>query len=132
MIRPSLTGGFLAIASVANLAAQTPDPNRWDVTQAHGRTRVVSFTTTEGTDMSVDISPDGRWILFDLLGHVYRVPATGGEAENLTRSSGVALNFQQAYNATNSPWLSLVRDCVLGDCAGLQKNNDQVTAVLSQ
>jgi len=44
----------------------------------------------------------------------------------------VALNFQQAYNATNSPWLTLVRDCVLGDCGGLQKNNDQVTAVLSQ
>jgi Tol biopolymer transport system component len=98
MIGPSLAVGFLAIASVANLAAQTPDPNRWDVTEAHGRTRVVSFTTTEGTDMSVDISPDGRWILFDLLGHVYRVPATGGEAENLTRSSGVALNFHPRYS----------------------------------
>ena len=44
----------------------------------------------------------------------------------------VALNFQQAYNATNSPWLSLVRDCVLGDCGALQKNNDQVTAILGQ
>jgi multiple sugar transport system substrate-binding protein len=44
----------------------------------------------------------------------------------------VALNFQQAYNATNSPWLSLVRDCVLGDCGGLPKNNDQVTGVLGQ
>jgi multiple sugar transport system substrate-binding protein len=44
----------------------------------------------------------------------------------------VALNFQQAYNASNSPWLSLVRDYVLGDGAGLQKNNDQVSSVLGQ
>src|SRR6185436_3296025 len=43
----------------------------------------------------------------------------------------VALNFQQAYNAPNSPWLALVRDYVLGSGAGLQKNNDDVTAVLS-
>ena len=27
----------------------------------------------------------------------------------------VALNFQQAFNAPNSPWLTLVRDAVLGD-----------------
>jgi len=28
--------------------------------------------------MSVDASPDGRWIVFDLLAHIYRVPAEGG------------------------------------------------------
>jgi len=44
----------------------------------------------------------------------------------------VALNFQQAYNATNSPWLTLVRNYVLGNGADLQKNNDEVTAVLGQ
>jgi multiple sugar transport system substrate-binding protein len=44
----------------------------------------------------------------------------------------VALNFQQAYNAPNSPWLALVRDYVLGSGTGLQKNNDDVTAVLGQ
>ena len=27
----------------------------------------------------------------------------------------VALNFQQAFNAPNSPWLTLVRNAVLGD-----------------
>lgn len=44
----------------------------------------------------------------------------------------VATNFQQAFNATNSPWLTLVRDAVLGDGAGVAKNNDEITAVLSQ
>jgi multiple sugar transport system substrate-binding protein len=44
----------------------------------------------------------------------------------------VAVNFQQAFNATSSPWLTLVRDAVLGNGADLAKNNDEITAVLSQ
>jgi multiple sugar transport system substrate-binding protein len=44
----------------------------------------------------------------------------------------IALNFQQAYNAPNSPWLSLVRDYVLGDGKNLESNNKQVTSILSQ
>jgi Tol biopolymer transport system component/imidazolonepropionase-like amidohydrolase len=64
------------------------------VTQARGKTREIAFTTTEGTWMSADISADGQWVYFDLLGHIYRVKATGGDAECLTQSSGVALNYQ--------------------------------------
>jgi Tol biopolymer transport system component len=66
----------------------------WDVTAARGKTRDVDFTTSEGTWMSGDLSPDRTWIAFDLLGHVYRMPAAGGEATVLTQNSGVALNFQ--------------------------------------
>ena len=42
--------------------------------------------------MSVDISPDGSWIAFDLLGHIYRMDAAGGESTVLTQSSGIAVN----------------------------------------
>src|SRR3954465_11099705 len=66
----------------------------WDVTQARGKTRDIDFTTSEGTWMSADQSADGTWIVFALLGHIYRMPASGGEATALTQSSGVALNFQ--------------------------------------
>lgn len=66
----------------------------WDVTLARGKTREIDFSTSEGTWMSADISADGAWIYFDLLGHVYRVPSNGGNAESLTQSSGVALNYQ--------------------------------------
>ena len=65
----------------------------WDVTLARGATRDIDFTTSEGTWTSVDISPDGQWLVFDLLGHVYRMPSTGGEATVLTQSSGVAANY---------------------------------------
>lgn len=65
----------------------------WDVTLARGKAREIDFMTSEGTWMSVDIAPDGGWIVFDLLGHVYRVAASGGAAEALTQNSGVAVNM---------------------------------------
>lgn len=74
------------------MGAQARDA--WDVTQARGRTRDIDFRTSVGTWMSVDLTPDGQWVVFDLLAHIYRVPGTGGTAESLTQSSGVALNFQ--------------------------------------
>ena len=70
----------------------------WDVTQVRGRAHSIDFTTDQGTWMSVDVSPDDQWILFDLLGHVYRVPAQGGTAESLTQGSGVAVNYHPQYS----------------------------------
>ena len=83
------------------LAAQPGSPqagDSWDVTQPRGEVRTIDFETSEGTWMSLDPSPDGRWIVFDLLGHVYRVPAGGGEAESLTQGSGIAVNFRPRYS----------------------------------
>lgn len=44
----------------------------------------------------------------------------------------VSENFQQAYNATNSPWLTLVRNAVLGGGKTIDKDNDEINSVLSQ
>jgi hypothetical protein len=41
--------------------------------------RKISFTTDEGTWISLDVSPDGSQIVFDLLGDLYLVPKSGGE-----------------------------------------------------
>ncbi|MBL8271574.1 MAG: PD40 domain-containing protein [Steroidobacter sp.] len=43
----------------------------------------ISFETRSGTWVSVDVSPDGRTLLFDLLGDVYRLSIDGGRAEPL-------------------------------------------------
>ena len=36
----------------------------WDVTLARGDTRDIDFETDEGTWMSLDVSPDGQWVIF--------------------------------------------------------------------
>ncbi|MBK8247623.1 MAG: PD40 domain-containing protein [Gemmatimonadetes bacterium] len=92
MLRPVLAVALLA--PLALVAQARPDTARWDVTQARGTTRSIDFTTSEGTWMAPDLAPDGSWMVFDLLGHVYRMPVAGGEATALTQNSGVALNFQ--------------------------------------
>lgn len=94
-VLPILLFSLIEAAAAADSLAVQP---QWDVTAARGETRRIDFTTDEGTWMSVDVSPDGRWIVFDLLAHIYRVPVEGGEAESLTQASGVALNFQPRYS----------------------------------
>ncbi|HEY0681320.1 MAG TPA: amidohydrolase family protein [Steroidobacter sp.] len=42
--------------------------------------RDITFTATEGTWMSLDVSPDGKTIAFDLLNDIYVMPAAGGPA----------------------------------------------------
>lgn len=44
----------------------------------------VSFDTREGTRLAFDVSPDGSYLLFDLLGQLWRVPSTGGPATAVT------------------------------------------------
>src|SRR2546427_41572 len=97
MIRPWLTVWLLLGVISPALHAQSPD-GRWDPTQPRGKTREIDFTTDEGTWMSMDLSPDGQWIVFDLLGHVYRVKSTGGQAECLTQNTGIALNYHPRYS----------------------------------
>jgi multiple sugar transport system substrate-binding protein len=49
-----------------------------------------------------------------------------------TGDTPVAIHFQEAFNAPNSPWLTLVRDAVLGDGTSVDADNDEITGVLSQ
>lgn len=47
-------------------------------------TRKVKFTTDKGTWISVDVSPDGKTILFDMMGDLYTIPMSGGKATRIT------------------------------------------------
>jgi hypothetical protein len=46
----------------------------------------VRFTTHEASWLSFDISPDGRSIVLDLLGQLWRLPARGGVARPITNA----------------------------------------------
>src|SRR5438309_1028196 len=58
--------------------------------------RPLRFTTDEGTWMSVDVSPDGRTLVFDLLGDLYTMPITGGQAARIT--SGQAFDAMPRFS----------------------------------
>ena len=51
---------------------------------AHAETLHKIITVSEGTDMAVAVSPDGKTLMIDLQGMLYSLPATGGKAKQLT------------------------------------------------
>ena len=72
------------------------DPKKWDVSARHGPGRDVPIDTRSGTWMSLDVSPDGREIAFDLLGDIYVMPIEGGEARPI--ATGHAWDRQPRYS----------------------------------
>jgi Tol biopolymer transport system component len=58
--------------------------------------RKAKFTATEGTWISLDVSPDGRTIVFDLLGDLYTLPIEGGKATRITE--GMAYDAQPRFS----------------------------------
>ncbi|MCH7565140.1 MAG: PD40 domain-containing protein [Gemmatimonadetes bacterium] len=62
--------------------------------------RKLAFTASEGTWMSLDVSPDGSTLVFDLLGDLYTLPIDGGQATRLT--SGMAHDVQPRFSPDGS------------------------------
>ena len=71
-----------------------PDPRQEGLPLAPARTISTSFT--EGSWMSVDVSPDGQTLVFDFLGDLYTLPITGGTAVPLTQ--GMAFDGQPRFS----------------------------------
>ncbi len=72
------------------------EPPKWDVSSPPGPSQEIAIDVDEGTWMSLDASPDGTEIAFDLLGDIYSLPISGGEATALT--SGIAWDMQPRYS----------------------------------
>ncbi|MDH5588754.1 MAG: hypothetical protein OEZ37_01775, partial [Gemmatimonadota bacterium] len=77
------TLALLAGVALPALAQDSsPDPDRGLPLEP---ARWARFTTSEGTWISLDVSPDGSTIVFDLLGDLYTIPAAGGTATRITQ-----------------------------------------------
>ena len=98
-----IPGGFALAAEPDASAPGAPagggkdaKPAKIDVNAVPEGARQVQFTTSEGTWMSIDVAPDGRTILFDLLGDIYRLPIEGGTATRVT--SGPAYDYAPRFS----------------------------------
>jgi imidazolonepropionase-like amidohydrolase/Tol biopolymer transport system component len=60
------------------------------------RAETITFETDEGTWMSLDVSPDGRTIAFDLLGDIYTLPIAGGTATRVI--GGMSFESQPRFS----------------------------------
>src|SRR5215216_3449535 len=85
----------LTTAITGSLTAQTAaqnDSSAKAATRANTlpliTTRTLKFTTDEGSWISLDVSPNGQTIVFDLLGDLYTIPVGGGTAKRITSGTG--------------------------------------------
>ena len=58
--------------------------------------RKIEFTTDEATWLSLTLTPDGKTIIFELLGDLYSLPIGGGEAKPVT--TGMAFDSQPSVS----------------------------------
>ena len=89
----------LLLSAVAMTAVADENGNAdqaWSVTEPPGEWQTITIDTREVTWSDVTISPDGRQLVFHMLGDLYRVGIDGGQAEALTND--IAWNFQPRYS----------------------------------
>jgi Tol biopolymer transport system component len=90
---------FLTLLSTLPILAQKTDsvPKKKDKKDLPlEATRTVSFETDEVTWMSLDVSPDGQTLVFDLMGDLYTLPVSGGTATALT--TGLAYEVHPRFS----------------------------------
>ena len=107
-----LKKGFLVLGVMAGCSAMAQDVKPEVATDTIKKatkelplepSRQIDFKATEGTWMSLDVSPDGQTIVFDLMGDLYSLPIEGGEAKAIT--SGLAYEVHPRFSPDGSSLL---------------------------
>ncbi|MGH7467873.1 MAG: amidohydrolase family protein [Longimicrobiales bacterium] len=95
----------------ALLAAQTPArtdssgaPRKLLPLEPAGK---LEFTLREGTWISLDVMPDGKSLVFELLGDFYTLPIAGGKATRITEGLGYD---SQPRVSPDGKWIAYISD----------------------
>ena len=102
----------LAKSETGKDLAATED-KEWSIESPPGPATDQQIDVTEGTWLTVDVSPDGSELAFDLLGDLYVMPITGADGkdgrfpEKLT--SGIAWDMQPRFSH-NGRWIAFTSD----------------------
>lgn len=87
---------LLALSLSSFLTHASVEQTSWDVNAPQGEFKTVDIQVQQGSWMNVNVSPDGKTIIFDLLGDIYTMPISGGEAKALTND--IAWNMQPVFS----------------------------------
>lgn len=86
----------LALSNLAIAADDKAEQPKWDVNAPLGVFNDIKIKVTEGTWINIDVSPNGKAIVFDLLGDIYKMPIAGGTAIPLAK--GIAWHMQPTFS----------------------------------
>ena len=89
---PAILAAILAIPAASSAAEDAKKDQPLPLKPS----RNVDYKTSEGTWLSLDVSPDGKTLIFELVGDLYSMPFSGGEARKLT--SGMGFNSQPRFS----------------------------------
>lgn len=81
--------------------------------------RTIKFDTDEATWLSLDVTPDGQAIIFELAGDLYRLPIAGGTAARITDGlpydaqprvspDGTRVAFISDRNGSDNLWIAKI------------------------
>lgn len=120
LIFPAAMLALMAFTFIKDDTDKGKDKKGWDVNNPPGKYTETEFTVNEGTWMSLDVSPDGKELVFDLLGDIYTMPIAGGEAKLLR--GGLALEVQPRYSPDGTK-ISFTSDAGGGDNIWMMNKN---------
>ena len=92
----TLVAGLALTTFIANTPLFAAEDAKKDSPLPLKPERNVQFTANQGTWLSLDVSPDGKTIIFDVVGDLYTIPFSGGEGRKLT--SGMGFNSQPRFS----------------------------------
>ena len=97
-VRLLLAVGVVSAATFVSTVGQEQEPsgNRTPEGLVLKTAETIEFTTDEITWPSLDVAPDGRTILFDVLGDLYTLPIEGGQATRIV--GGLSFESQPTYS----------------------------------
>ncbi|MBL7858874.1 MAG: PD40 domain-containing protein [Cyclobacteriaceae bacterium] len=113
---------FTVLLAAGLIALSEAQEKKWDVSNPPGNWsfKEVKLSTTEGTWMNIDVSPDGKEIVFDMLGDIYKVSINGGEAQPLR--TGLPFEIQPRFSP-DGKFISFTSDAGGGDNIWVMKRD---------
>ena len=105
----------IAFAFLFCAALNAEEAAKWDIENPPGPISEQKILVQQGTWISVDVSPDGRTIVFDLLGDLYSMPIGGADGSNgvspTKLTSGMCWDMQPRFSP-DGDWICFTSDRV--------------------